>query len=347
MREGDSGLKRISEHAKNAIATMTQMRVPLTPENYHVWFGYLEGTNEELTRDVRDMLAGGAFSQEAGQELYDRHFGAGKEQSLLKQVHAETQKILRNILEEIISTQSFASEYRDKLAQYARKLEYAGNLTEIEQIIQELMRETSRMAEASIQLEERLEQTTSETESLRQRLKHTQREALVDPLTGLHNRRAFDRKLAELHEEFRGKGTVFALVMLDVDYFKTFNDRYGHRIGDAVLQVVASLIHESIKGRDFPARYGGEEFVVLLPGTGITDARTVAEGIRRRISDKRFKLARSGQSIGRITVSAGVAAIAPGDTAGSLVERADRALYRAKDSGRDAVRTQDDLEITA
>jgi diguanylate cyclase len=131
--------------------------------------------------------------------------------------------------------------------------------------------------------------------------------------------------------------------MVDIDLFKKFNDTYGHTIGDDVLQFVGSLLYDNLKGRDFPARYGGEEFIVLLPSTVLDNACIVAEEIRRRLSDKKLKHARTGESLGKVTASLGVAQIAPGDTINSLLDRADKAVYKAKNSGRNNVKSEKDL----
>ena len=93
----------------------------------------------------------------------------------------------------------------------------------------------------------------------------------------MHNRKALDKKLKELYDEFKEKGTLFSAMMVDIDFFKKFNDTYGHKIGDEVLNIVGSILKESVKGKDFAARYGGEEFVVLLPDTILPNASIVGE----------------------------------------------------------------------
>jgi len=131
--------------------------------------------------------------------------------------------------------------------------------------------------------------------------------------------------------------------MVDIDFFKRFNDTYGHRVGDEVLQMVAATLRECVKGGDFPARIGGEEFVILLPDTNLEQACDVAEFVRIRMSRKRLLLARTGENVGQITVSQGTAAMKASDTEESLLDRADRALYSAKKSGRNIVKSEIDL----
>jgi diguanylate cyclase len=132
--------------------------------------------------------------------------------------------------------------------------------------------------------------------------------------------------------------------MLDIDYFKKFNDQYGHQVGDEVLRIVGAHLKKNLKGKDFPARYGGEEFIVLLPDTKLDKAYIVSEQIRDNISKKRLKIKKTGQVLGNITASLGVSEIREEDTAISVVERADSALYLAKNSGRNNVKSEKDFE---
>jgi diguanylate cyclase len=226
-------------------------------------------------------------------------------------------------------------------------LSQAKTLESMQEIVGSAIRDTAQMAASSQRLEGQLKAATHQAEQLSHQLKQTQRQALVDALTGLANRRAFDTKLAELHEKFKADGDAFAVVMIDIDHFKRFNDTYGHKVGDAVLQVVGSVLKDCLTVEDYPARYGGEEFIVLLPGKSVDESFVVAEEIRRRMSEKRFRLAKSGRTIGQITVSLGIAVITGEDSQESVVERADKALYVAKNSGRNNVKSERDLEEAA
>jgi diguanylate cyclase len=125
--------------------------------------------------------------------------------------------------------------------------------------------------------------------------------------------------------------------MLDIDRFKTFNDTHGHQMGDQVLKQVAQILTRSVKGRDLAARYGGEEFAVILPQTGLEGARQLAEQICRTVAGHRVVIKATGRDLGRITLSIGCAQQHWGEPAADLVQRADRALYRAKRMGRNRV----------
>ena len=133
--------------------------------------------------------------------------------------------------------------------------------------------------------------------------------------------------------------------MTDVDHFKHFNDSYGHLTGDQVLRLVAMSVKQNVKGQDIAARYGGEEFAVVLPNTVLRSAITVAEHIRRAVMTKELMKRSTGENLGRITVSIGVAALRPGETPQALIERADGCLYAAKRAGRNRVISEADPEV--
>jgi diguanylate cyclase len=341
----DDELKTTTAIAKRLLPKMAERKIPLTPENYHVWFEYSINSHEGITSDINRIIASGKpFTPEVNKKLYDKHFGDEHDKKLVEQVQKETQQIFKRIVDDILITNESTSDYGQKLKEYSRKLDQARKLSDVQYIVKDIMSDTNQVAESTRQLRERLEEATTQAEGLRQQLVKTEREALADALTGLYNRKAFDRKGRDLYDQYRQDGTSFSVIMLDIDSFKSFNDKYGHQTGDEVLRIVGSLLHDTLKGRDFPARYGGEEFVVLLPTTPLNNACVVAEQIRKNISKKILKVIKTGESLGSITVSLGVSEINSGDTIDSVIERADKALYVAKDSGRNNVKSEADLK---
>ncbi len=158
--------------------------------------------------------------------------------------------------------------------------------------------------------------------------------ATTDPLTGLHNRAAFDQRLKDEIERNVRYGRPFTLIMLDVDHFKAFNDTHGHLVGDGVLKLVARTCRDAARDVDFTARYGGEEFAIIAPETGLKPSAVLAERVRREIEGRRYE--HEGAQL-RITASLGVAAVenaTDGITAARVIKAADAALYEAKRSGR-------------
>jgi diguanylate cyclase len=199
------------------------------------------------------------------------------------------------------------------------------------------------VTEKSRTLEERLSQASGEVAELRQNLEVVRREALTDPLTGIPNRKLFESRLREAARNAVETSEPLALLMLDIDHFKRFNDTYGHQLGDQVLRLVAKTLADGVKGRDTPARFGGEEFVIVLPQTRLENAVTLAEQIRRTMARHKVVRKDTGEEYGVIALSVGASVYRPGEDLADLIRRADAALYHAKHTGRNRVVAEDDV----
>jgi two-component system, cell cycle response regulator len=175
------------------------------------------------------------------------------------------------------------------------------------------------------------------TERLRDNVQYSMELAITDPLTGLFNRRYMESHVGTLIDRSAARGKSLSLLILDVDYFKSINDSFGHDAGDDVLREFAERLKASIRGIDLACRYGGEEFVVVMPDTDLGIAATVAERIRRRIAGEPFPIEGGKRTI-EVTISVGIAArMGAQDNATLMLKRADEALYRAKRDGRNRV----------
>jgi two-component system cell cycle response regulator len=153
----------------------------------------------------------------------------------------------------------------------------------------------------------------------------------------LYNRRYMETHLSALVEQAASRGKPLTALVLDIDFFKSINDTYGHDAGDDVLREFATRIRKSIRGIDLACRFGGEEFVIVMPETDMGVATIVAERLRRRIASEPFAIQQGASSI-EVTISIGLAALDAGDVnAGNILKRADQALYRAKRDGRNRV----------
>ena len=209
-------------------------------------------------------------------------------------------------------------------------------------------KEFAPLAAALREMAQKLAERESE---LRSANEHLEQLALIDPLSGVANRRNFDETLARNWKEAIRHRRPLGLLMIDVDYFKLFNDRYGHVQGDACLRRVGKLLMNfACRPGDLPARYGGEEFAVLLPGASLAGARIVAERLRHAVEE--LCIAHADSPIGQVSVSIGLASMVPnlgdkslGDKGQSLIEAADEGLYAAKRGGRNAVVAHSDIEL--
>jgi two-component system cell cycle response regulator len=175
------------------------------------------------------------------------------------------------------------------------------------------------------------------TERLRDTVQYSMELALTDSLTGLYNRRYMETHVGTLVERSAARGKALSVLILDIDYFKSINDNFGHDTGDDVLREFAERLKASIRGIDLACRYGGEEFVVVMPDTDLGVATLVAERIRRRIAGEPFPIEKGARGI-EVTISIGIATrTGPQDNASHMLKRADEALYRAKRDGRNRV----------
>lgn len=197
--------------------------------------------------------------------------------------------------------------------------------------------ENARRAEAEAeaqQLRGELRRVEQQAFDLRRQIAHTREAALRDPLTGLPNRRAYEDRVAQEHARWKRFGDPLALLVWDVDDFKKINDTFGHKSGDKALVMIGKLLRQRLRATDFIARFGGEELVVLLVGAARDDAGRLADEMRRAVESG--GLHAHGQPV-RVTVSGGLALFAAGDVPEAVFERADQALYRAKQSGKNQV----------
>jgi diguanylate cyclase len=209
---------------------------------------------------------------------------------------------------------------------------------------QRLLAETRHMQDVNSQLEWKLQASREDIAALQRDLDDVRREAMLDPLTKIFNRKYFDDGLGKAFVAADAGEGPLSLMLLDIDDFKRFNDTWGHQTGDQVLRLVAMTLKSNIKGKDMAARYGGEEFAAILPQTDLEGAVIVADNIRKAIQAKELLKRSTNEKLGRITASFGVATFRPGDTPSTLIERADRCLYAAKHAGRNKVLSETDLK---
>lgn len=185
--------------------------------------------------------------------------------------------------------------------------------------------------ERNEQMRARVAELEGEARQLHTQLQDEQRLALIDALTQIPNRLSYEQRIEAEVKRWQRFGQATCVATWDIDHFKTVNDSYGHRAGDKVLKIVAECLAAQVRSTDFVARYGGEEFVMILPGISLDDALRLAEKIRVAVSQLGFHFRGNPVSV---TISCGITTLRTGDTGDDAFERADKAMYAAKDSGR-------------
>ena len=337
-------LPRVSKLSELALKTMASHGVPSTPHNYAVWFTYVSGLETELSREIDARIAAQEpFTDQLSNELYERFCDVSRHIGVLQQTGAELDQAVERVVKVIAAAAGDTESFNKTLGKFSSELDGGMAAERVRTIVANLLVETQQATQKSRTLEERLSQASGEVAELRQNLEAVRREALTDPLTGIPNRKLFESRLREAARNAVESGEALALLMLDIDHFKRFNDTYGHQLGDQVLRLVAKTLADGVKGRDTPARFGGEEFVIVLPQTRLENAVTLGEQIRRTMARHKVVRKDSGEEYGVIALSVGASAYRPGEDLAELIRRADAALYHAKHTGRNRVVAEDDV----
>ncbi|MEQ1929589.1 MAG: GGDEF domain-containing protein [Parvularculaceae bacterium] len=326
------------QSAELALAALKKLGLAATPRNFEVWLAHVEGKIPALSRDIQKRLAEGALTQGHADEFYDFHIIRADLAKDVIDIVARFESEIAGLTNLIETSGESAQERGEQLQSFSSQLrQSAEQYPGVGALLEGVIAVTKSVREENLKLEQRLAETSTEVASLRLNIEHIQQEAMQDPLTGVKNRKTFDAAIAKLAPASLEAGEPLALIMSDVDHFKSFNDKWGHQTGDQVLRLVAEVMSANTKGQDILARYGGEEFAILLPGTTLENAVMLGDRIRRAIESRRLKKRRSNEDLGVITMSMGVALLAPGDTPESFIERADARLYDAKHAGRNRV----------
>jgi diguanylate cyclase len=200
-----------------------------------------------------------------------------------------------------------------------------------------LVAENKRAQVEATELNSKLQQSQQQIEKLRINLSDSHRLGMMDAVTSLKNRHWLEVNLPKEVKAAYEKNETLCIIMADVDHFKRINDSFGHAVGDEILRRFADLLSSNIKGRDTAARYGGEEFIVVLPQTKLPGAKNLGEQLRSALECKKWMHHRTGQPIGKVTASFGIAELRIGEDSDDLLDRADAALYEAKAAGRNRV----------
>ena len=245
------------------------------------------------------------------------------------------------IVDALTATGSEAEEYSAALKTFSGGLQNADDIDQIRGLVVDIIEETDSMDARSKELNNRVNASANEINELRKALDDSRRDALTDGLTGVANRKCFDQEIYAAAQQTGESGQPLSLILADLDHFKTFNDTYGHQLGDQVLRLVGKALYDSVKGKDTAARYGGEEFAIILPDTTSGGATAVADNIRKTVASKRLKKKGSDEALGAVTMSLGVTSYHCGEDISDFIERADQALYMAKKLGRNRVICED------
>ncbi|MGL5046558.1 MAG: GGDEF domain-containing protein [Shewanella sp.] len=322
-----------------AVPQMSALDIPVTPENYTVWYEYFAGTNLDLNRAIDGFLANPvSFTKEINTSLY-KTFILEQSPEIIENVQIETQMLINSLLSKISQLNQGTVAFSGTLAEFGLRLQTNPDINTLNEMVNSVVDEMQMLLINNREMDQSLRNMGQEVQNLKSEMENLSLTAMTDQLTSLHNRRAYELSIQDLIYHSQDQQTRCSLLLIDIDNFKAFNDTYGHLTGDKVLAYIALALKQCVRGDDFVARYGGEEFVVVLPNTHFHDAVQVAEHLRERISERHLTIGKDKKlSLGAITVSIGVASLQQGDDAETLFSRADTALFQAKSAGRNCVR---------
>jgi diguanylate cyclase len=318
-----------------ALPLMTKLNIPVTPENYVVWYRYVSGSDIALSGAIDALVREGTpFSSEKNEELYRRFCRNEGDEELIEEIKNSLKRIFVAVAGELTVLSEEATAYESLVSATVDKLSDNPSASDIRNAAEEIISATKTLGACGRALRLQLDETAESFDALKKKFVQAKKESSIDFLTGIPNRRYFNDRLASM---IREAPDYLSILLVDIDHFKEFNDRYGHLTGDNVLRLVARMIKKNVKGKDIVCRFGGEEFAVILPETLLAGALSAAENIRACFSNKSLRAVADGKDLGVLTVSVGAACYCRGESLDDLVLRADRALYHAKDGGRNRV----------
>jgi len=332
--------------AEKAMQAMAAQRVPPTPNNFQVWFKYSLGKAPDLKRTIDILIANKRkFDTATNHDLFTTYIGSqGVDEAVAHDVSQQLHSVMASAKQFLTTA---ISDNRSQIRAIGDVAERGEAGVDPKLLIESLTRELAKAATRATKLEASFVEKTRELDTIRDSLNKSEERAKTDTLTGLPNRRALDEFFRVAQIAAMEKDEPLSVLLIDIDYFKKFNDNFGHGVGDQVLRLVAKALRDLVRGEDLPARYGGEELIAVLPRTDLATCAAIAERIRKSIADCQFTRRSTGEILPQITVSIGVGQFLYGEAMADLIDRCDRALYLAKKAGRNRVVSELELERKA
>ncbi|NGN99947.1 GGDEF domain-containing protein [Grimontia sp. S25] len=328
-----------SGYLKKVVPLLMKYQVPATPPNYALWYTYVANADAELAKRIDESIKEtGTLSPTLCEELYSNHVADEKVKDVdefqrgLQALALEMGNTMEDTLKD---TATFQNTLDKTFSQLARVGEETLSMEETVAMVKKAVKGSNELRQSTNFFKNQLAEAQKEISRLKETLQQANDDALHDALTGIYNRRAFDSELETLAANPPPKG--FTLLLCDLDHFKSFNDTYGHLMGDQVLKLTAKRLSDYCRDGINAYRYGGEEFALLVPNRALSGGCRVAETIRATIDKLAIKDKKTGKKLDNISVSIGVAEYEKGESIRNLISRADAQLYEAKNLGRNRV----------
>lgn len=326
-------LESAADMLRAAVPLMVKYKIPPHPTNYALWYSYVRNKDAGLNAELDSLVADGQYPEDEGYKLFV-NFILKEEMDAIEERDGQVQSLVNELLQQIKHASEGSQGYANVLNE--AKTQMQDQDVDMGVLVSKLAEATQKSMKQTQDFQGNINKAQKEIESLKAELQKSRRESHIDQLTQLYNRRAFDVQLGQLAGNATTAKNLF-LVIMDVDHFKLFNDTYGHLLGDLVLKGMGKILSGESEANMIACRYGGEEFALILPNTDKETAYQQAEKIRKKIQCLHLKDKRTGQNVSNISASFGVTRFVSGEEIADFIARADKALYQAKENGRNQV----------
>ena len=326
-----------AELLRQVLALMGQHEAAFNPVSFTVWYEFAAGMNARLTRALDEaMQTEPRLGDETLERLY-RNYVTDIDPVQMQRLSDEFQRMMSSMSQSALRTGDQAGLFGQQLRGLSLALS-ASDPASLTPLVTDTLEGTAQMSSSAYELEQQIVVSRREIEGLQVDLIRVHDDAMLDPLTRVLNRKGFDQQMAAMLAQSPEPGRAHCLIMLDIDHFKIVNDTHGHVMGDRVIQALGEVLRSCVTDKTHAvARYGGEEFAILRPHDTLADSLALAELVRLRTKAMKIRDRRTQDVVLTISLSGGVATLQAGDDAQALIERADAALYKSKQTGRDRV----------
>lgn len=328
--------------AKGALKYVADFQTPPTPEVYEVWFRYAEGENPELKEQleyaVKELKA---VDRKRIEQLHHQFFARADKNSNVDLSNSLAHEM--GSVESMIQSQiAIGNDFDAAVSAVGENLQEESEPDQVRNLVETVVATSESMRRELGKLRSELEASLAKVETLREEFQESQKNLLADPLTGVGNRRLFDTLMQQSVEDGPDPRSSRLLMLIDLDNFKEINDSFGHAAGDEVLRFVAFELQQLSPDASI-TRYGGDEFAVFVDCSSPGQGEELANEFRDYFTKNQLTMKNTGDSLGTITLSIGVAVLREHDTCESWFGRADKLLYTAKQSGRNRVYSEKGL----
>ena len=339
-------LEASGRYLRIILKEISELKLPYDPIVYSVWYEYTTGRNPELNKEIQAARKNKELINYQKVLEWFRLHVSERQLLVTEEQNRKVGSLLDGMTSHLTKAGNRMAHQGNLIKGHNKRLNNASTGSDIKKISLDIVSETQRIIDGNTDLKNNVHNTISELDTLKLELRSLREAAKTDMLTGLLNRRGFEDTIAEPMKNAQKETAPLTLIIADIDRFKRINDKFGHLTGDNVLKLISKLLQKHIKGKDIAGRFGGEEFIMALPETSMDGGFVLAEQIRTGLEKMRWQSKSSGKDIGTITISLGVSQFIPGEDLDALISRADKALYAAKENGRNRTCTHNGKKVS-